>query len=92
MSRFVQLRCPSGDDHETLILVNPEHVVLVEPVAARGKALCRVWLAAPVGEPPARNWYRDVIGSYADILKRLDQGNGNADPLGTVRQGAGSLR
>lgn len=83
MARFVQLTQP-GEGSESTICVNPERVVMIEPLAARGRALCRVWLAAPVG--PERAWHRDVVGTYPEILKQLSQG-GTArapDPLGTV--------
>jgi len=89
MTMLVQLVQPAeaGSAAGPPIYINPEHVVLVEPIAARGMALTRVWVAAPVG--PERAWHRDVVGTAPEIAKKLGLGGGAAaDPLGTIQRRA----
>ena len=81
--QLVQLKQPS-DSGEALIGINPAHVVLVEPVAIRGRALCRVYLSVPVSSGPEPLYYREVIGTFPDVLKALRPTAAQADPLGAM--------
>lgn len=89
MARFVSFKTPpvpKGDSPgPPFVVVNPDHVVLFEPLANQTPPACRLWLALPLdidGSAP----FRDVLGTLKDVGQRLmDPPAPSGDPLGTHR-------
>lgn len=73
MTQLVQFKTPLSEsgDGDGLLAVNPDHVVLVEPVSGRGRPTCRLWLALPLGGEVPENPCWTVVGLFAEVLKQL---------------------
>lgn len=87
MARFVSFKTPpvpKGDSPgPPWVVVNPDHVVMFEPLPTSDTPKCRLWLALPLdidGTIPTR----DVVGTLKEVGQRLmDSPAPGGDPLGT---------
>lgn len=94
MSRFVSFKTALKPDEQgpPFIVVNPDHVALIEPIATTDQPKCRLWLALPLPETEPWFPYRDVQGSLKDVGLRLQdppprpEPASTADPLGTFHK------
>lgn len=85
MAKFVSFKTPGERGVGPPIVVNPDHVIMIEPLGTSDQPRCRLWLAlAPDLEGETRA-YRDVLGTLREVGLRLQEPSSPArvDPLGT---------
>lgn len=86
MARFVSFKIPAEEGSgPPFIVVNPDHVALIEPLATKDQARCRLWLALP-SDTDGMAFWRDVLGTLKDVGMRLQDPPSQpatGDPLGT---------
>lgn len=84
MAKFVSFKTPGERGVGPPIVVNPDHVILIEPLGTNDQPKCRLWLAFVPEMPGETRAYRDVLGTLREVGLRLQEPpSSQADPMGT---------